>query len=216
MTRNGKIARLPAAIREELNHRLLDGEEGKNLVEWLNGLPAVQAMLKAKFEGKPITEVNLSQWKNGGYAAWEAGERLADNVKSILDGTTSLQKVAQHGLTDRMTLIMAATMAVQMQRLESMPEGSEKAKIWHELRMGLLSLRRSELYARRLDIERDTHAKPDKKKKGPAMTPEERQHTLMQMLGINEGYDGSIHPELTRPPAVFQPAPVQASTSQYK
>jgi hypothetical protein len=41
MTRNGKIARLPAATREELNQRLLDGERGKHLVLWLNGLPQV-------------------------------------------------------------------------------------------------------------------------------------------------------------------------------
>ena len=45
MTRNGKIARLPAALREELNQRLLDGEQGQPLVEWLNSLPKVQAVL---------------------------------------------------------------------------------------------------------------------------------------------------------------------------
>jgi len=31
-TRNGKIARLPKDIREELNRRLEDGEPGKHLV----------------------------------------------------------------------------------------------------------------------------------------------------------------------------------------
>jgi hypothetical protein len=50
MTRNGKIARLPAAMRDELNQRLLDGQPGKELVEWLNGLPKVQALLKAEFK----------------------------------------------------------------------------------------------------------------------------------------------------------------------
>jgi hypothetical protein len=45
MTRNGKIARLPAAIREELNQRLLEGEQGKPLVAWLNGLPKVKESL---------------------------------------------------------------------------------------------------------------------------------------------------------------------------
>jgi hypothetical protein len=34
MTRKGKIARLPAAIREELNQRLLDSEQGKQLIVW--------------------------------------------------------------------------------------------------------------------------------------------------------------------------------------
>jgi hypothetical protein len=32
MTRNVKIARLPAAIRTELNQRILNGEQGKPLV----------------------------------------------------------------------------------------------------------------------------------------------------------------------------------------
>ncbi len=34
MTRNGKIARLPSVLREQLNRRIADGEHGKKLVEW--------------------------------------------------------------------------------------------------------------------------------------------------------------------------------------
>ena len=56
MTRNGKIARLPAALREELNQRLLNGEQGQPWVEWLNSLPQVQSVLRAKFQGIPISE----------------------------------------------------------------------------------------------------------------------------------------------------------------
>ena len=40
MTRNGKIARLPRAIRDELSRRLQDGEPGKHLVQWLNWNPS--------------------------------------------------------------------------------------------------------------------------------------------------------------------------------
>jgi hypothetical protein len=35
LTRNGKIARLPLAVRQELNRRLDEGEQGKKLVAWL-------------------------------------------------------------------------------------------------------------------------------------------------------------------------------------
>jgi hypothetical protein len=129
MTRNGKIARLPAAIREELNQRLLDGEQGKPLVVWLNSLPRVQALLKDKFQGTPISEVNLSHWKNGGFPAWEAGEQMADSVSSIIQGATALQAVAKGGLTDRMALMLAANMALEMQRLQSVSDGNEKAKV---------------------------------------------------------------------------------------
>ncbi len=61
--RNGKIARLPLAVREELNLRLRDGEEGVDLVVWLNSLPEVRQVLAAKFKGQPIAENNLANWK---------------------------------------------------------------------------------------------------------------------------------------------------------
>ena len=51
-TRRGKIARLPLAVREELNSRLRNGEPGKDLVLWLNSLPAVQEVLAAQFQGE--------------------------------------------------------------------------------------------------------------------------------------------------------------------
>jgi hypothetical protein len=215
MTRNGKIARLPAAIREELNQRLLDGEQAKPLVEWLNGLPKVQAVLQAKFNGNPITENNLSQWKNGGFPAWHVGEEMADSVSSIIQGTTSLQAVAKGGLTDRMALMLAANMALEMQRLQSASDGNEKAKIWRELRIGLLALRRSELYAKRLEIEEIRHPKPEKKKKQRKLTPEENKQRIRKILGLGPGYDGSKNPELTLPPAL-RGNPVQPSTTQYK
>ena len=41
MTRKGKIARLPQPIREQINRRLENGEEGKQIAEWLNTLPEV-------------------------------------------------------------------------------------------------------------------------------------------------------------------------------
>jgi hypothetical protein len=70
MTRLGKIARLPRELREELNARLHHGEEGKELVAWLNWPPGAQAVLAAKFCGRPISPQNLSEWKKGGYEDW--------------------------------------------------------------------------------------------------------------------------------------------------
>jgi hypothetical protein len=66
-TRNGKIARLPKPIRDELARRIDNGEQGKDLVEWLDALPAVQDVLKEQFGGRPVNEQNLSEWKQGGY-----------------------------------------------------------------------------------------------------------------------------------------------------
>ena len=70
MTRTGKIARLPLAIRDHLNRRLLDNEPGPSLLDWLNSLREVHAILAADFASQPVSPANLSQWKNGGYSDW--------------------------------------------------------------------------------------------------------------------------------------------------
>ena len=57
--RIGKIARLPREIRQTLNLRLREGDNGHILVAWLNSLPEVQAILAAQFGGAPIREQNL-------------------------------------------------------------------------------------------------------------------------------------------------------------
>ena len=69
-TRVGKIGRLPKHIRDDLGRRIEDGELGKELVKWLNHLPDVKRVLKEYFGGRPITEQNLSEWKQGGHRDW--------------------------------------------------------------------------------------------------------------------------------------------------
>ncbi len=56
ITRSGKIARLPKQVRHDLNSRLEDGAPGKQLVDWLNGLPEVQEVLQLRFGRRPISE----------------------------------------------------------------------------------------------------------------------------------------------------------------
>jgi hypothetical protein len=70
ITRISKIARLPKTIREQLNHRLENGEFGKTILPWLNQLPETQRVLTEHFAGKPITHQNLSEWRRAGYQDW--------------------------------------------------------------------------------------------------------------------------------------------------
>ena len=198
MTRNGKIARLPESIRNELNQRLLDGERGVALVAWLNSLPQVQAVMREAFEGRPITEDNLSQWRNGGYLAWEAGQRMGDNVSSFMDGTAALKAAARGALTDRMALVLTSAMIGQVLRLESMPDGVEKARTLRELRLSLLALKKSELYAHRLKIEKRKPGGQKRKDNSPEAVAL-RQSEIKRVMGIHEGYDGAEKPALTQP-----------------
>ena len=85
MTRNGKIARLPKAIRERLNQQILDGVPGKDLVRWLNGINEVVDILVQQFNTDRITEQNLSEWKQGGYQDWLKHQERRDWVRRLSD-----------------------------------------------------------------------------------------------------------------------------------
>lgn len=71
MKRNGMIARLPVEIRQKLNQRLQDGENGREVIAWLNSNEEVKAVLAGEFGGNEISDTNLSQWRQGGYRDWE-------------------------------------------------------------------------------------------------------------------------------------------------
>lgn len=69
-TRRGKIARLPLAVREELNKRLQEGQTGRKILPWLNSLAEVKTILGEDFEGLAVNDQNLSDWRRGGYQDW--------------------------------------------------------------------------------------------------------------------------------------------------
>jgi hypothetical protein len=58
MTRNGKIARLPLAIRRQLNLRLQNGELAQDLLSWLKQLPEVQAKRNRSASAKSLASVS--------------------------------------------------------------------------------------------------------------------------------------------------------------
>jgi hypothetical protein len=98
MSRIGKIARLPSAVRDELNRRLRDGERGNRLVAWLNGHPQVQAVLTAQFGGRAINEPNLTAWRQGGYAEWWQDQEVLELAgRFVKDPAAVLGALAARG-----------------------------------------------------------------------------------------------------------------------
>ena len=81
--RNGKIARLPRDIRNQLNERLDCSEESPQLLEWLNALPEAQQVVKDHFAGVPISPQNLSQWRQGGFQEWLARRDLSEDAREV-------------------------------------------------------------------------------------------------------------------------------------
>ena len=154
LSRNGKIARLPQPLREELNRRLDQGAQGRPLLQWLNSLPEVRAVLAADFEGRPINKQSLSQWRRGGYAEWL---RLRETL--VLAGqmpaeTGESQLADAPPLTDQMAAWIAARCLLAV-RERTGPDGAEAAplKILHEACRDLMALRQANHTAARLQFE---------------------------------------------------------------
>ena len=134
LTRNGKIARLPLAVRQELNRRLDEGEQGKKLVVWLNGLPEVQAIVAAEFVGKPIREQNLSEWKQRGYRDWVAQQEALEIAERLGEDAREWSAEGRASITDTLALWLVARYAVATRRVARKPGARRMASATRNVR----------------------------------------------------------------------------------
>lgn len=106
MARQGKIARLPHALREKLNARLLNGESAAEVLRWLNAQPAATKVWQTIFDGAPATPQNLSNWRDGGYAEWLARQARVEDMKTLSAFALDVAKSGGH-LADGAAAIVA-------------------------------------------------------------------------------------------------------------
>jgi hypothetical protein len=152
MTRKGKVARLPMAVREQLNQRIRTGEQGKRLVAWLNTLPEVKDRMAELFGGFPMREQNLSQWKKGGYRDW-LFLREAREVSKLLEwrkfDEEGCRRMLQ-GLSRKIVLLYGA----MAKRLLRRSTDEEEFRLLRLLTVDLDALRRTDCAEIRLQTER--------------------------------------------------------------
>lgn len=92
MARQGKIARLPHALRDEVNRRLLNGETARELLGWLNAQPSAIETWATHFEDAPANPQNLSEWRLGGYKDWLKKRERVENLKTLSAYASELAK----------------------------------------------------------------------------------------------------------------------------
>lgn len=148
-SRVGKVARLPLKIRSELNRRIDNGQLGRSLADWLNGLPEVQAVLKAEFAGRAVNEQNLTEWRQGGYRDWQRQqERLALVGKWGEEAEELSKSAGREGLSGTLSQVLLAEMA---QGLEELLDGElsaeERLSQLKEMAERVAQLRRAESQA---------------------------------------------------------------------
>lgn len=139
--RKGKIARLPRLLREDLNTRLHDGQPGSVILPWLNGLPEVRAILERHFAGEPITEQNLSNWRQGGYLDWCNHQSEADRLQSLAELSIRLVEATGLQITDGAAAIAAGNILSQL-------ETGTDPEVQHQLVQQLAALRSGDHWVR--------------------------------------------------------------------
>lgn len=157
MARNGKIARLPRDVRNELNRRLQDGEPGGPLLAWLNGLPQVEHVLARDFGGCGISKQNLSEWRAGGFAEWQAQQELLSQTRELAADATELAAATDGRLTDHLAMVLAARYAAMFVGWngEVTPEFLRKLRALRGLCQDVVELRRGDHSGARLNLERE-------------------------------------------------------------
>lgn len=104
--RTGKIARMPVAIRNEVNRRLFENESGARIVAWLNEQPEALKILEDYFGEEPVTPQNLSEWRKGGYQAWIRRREAIENMKDVSEFALHLGQAAGGSIGDGTAAIL--------------------------------------------------------------------------------------------------------------
>ena len=153
--RTGKIARLPHEIRQQLNRRLEDSEEAEPILKWLNALPEVKKVLNEKFGAHPLSKQNLSEWRLGGFREWQAREDAMDFLNNLDDQPTHNPQTSSSSSTGRLSLWLALQYALAARALvESTADQPARWARLREICADISRLRRSDLFAERLELER--------------------------------------------------------------
>jgi Protein of unknown function (DUF3486) len=157
MARNGKIARLPREIRDELNRRLQTGEQGVPLLAWLNELPQVRQTLVEGFGGVAISKQNLCEWRAGGFAEWQARQETLEQARELAADATEITSATDGKLTDHLATVLAVRYASALAGWngEVTDEFRKKLRALRGLCQDIVELRRGDHSGARLKLEQE-------------------------------------------------------------
>jgi hypothetical protein len=157
MASNGKIARLPREIRDDLNRRLQNGEQGGPLLAWLNALPAVSAVLAREFAGVPVSKQNLCEWRAGGFAEWQARQETLDQARELAADAGEITAATDGRLTDHLATVLAVRYASALAGLngEVTEELRRRLRALRGLCQDIVELRRGDHGGARLKMEQE-------------------------------------------------------------
>ena len=157
MTRNGKIARLPRTIRDELNRRLDEGVQGGSLIRWLNKLPAVKSLVARDFGGVAISKQNLCEWRAGGFAEWQARQEMLEHSRELAADAREIADATDGTLGDHLATVLAARYAAVLSGWNGEPDEpfQRKLRVLRSLCQDIAVLRRGDHHSARVKLKQE-------------------------------------------------------------
>lgn len=125
-TRTGKIASLPARIREEVCRRLHDGQLSPQIIAWLHTLPDVLRILDEQWREEPISAMNISEWRRGGYQDWLARRERVQNIKVLSDYALDIARNAGTSISDAAAVIAGGQILEALEKIGDATDGEER------------------------------------------------------------------------------------------
>jgi hypothetical protein len=159
MARTGKIARLPRSLRTQLNRRLDNGELGADILQWLNGLEETQHALAFKHGGRPVTEQNLSAWRQSGFVDWKRYQDACEWVSHVAGGADQIaDEAGLMPLSDSLASFAALTLGKRLQELstDSLSDDDKRREFMGLLRE-LTRMRRDDMQAAELRMRLESY-----------------------------------------------------------
>ena len=149
----GKISHLPSNIRDQVNRRLDDGQPDSEILPWLNSLPEVQAVLKDRFEGVPISPKNLSEHRKRAFRQWQLEQSASEFVARAPNDPASPHEPSAATLIDRLVHWVCVRFAAAANDRAAANDPEAEIREIRPLLADIIALRRGELVSRRIALE---------------------------------------------------------------
>ncbi len=152
--RNGKNAKLPRALRDQINRAFDAGQSAVSIARELNKIPEVKAMLEAHFEGRPISPQNLSEWKGGGYRDWQLRQELILQHQEFAANLHELSQTAEGMANSLFHMLLLDYARLMKNKDHETPEDFEKKrKALSNQLQDITKLQRCDIQARNVEVQ---------------------------------------------------------------
>lgn len=127
--RHGKVAVLPAKIREKVNQMLFDGKTMEAICAWLAKQKAARDALRERGYAEILIGQNISHWRKGGYQEWLAKKDQVNRLKELSTHAAELAKAGDLTIAEGASAIASGSLLQLLeQTIRSLAASAESGK----------------------------------------------------------------------------------------